>query len=65
AILDRELKLQGLANLLCAALGGYVSCLTSTRSRLNFVLGKNNRVSGLMIAAMSAAAVFVNPEFLG
>jgi sulfate permease, SulP family len=65
AVLDRELKLQGVANLICAALGGYVSCLTSTRSRLNFVLGKDNRVSGLMIAAMSAAAVFVNPEFLG
>lgn len=65
AVLDRELKLQGIANLLCAALGGYVSCLTSTRSRLNFLLGKDNRVSGLMIAAMSAAAVFVNPVFLG
>ncbi len=65
AVLDRELKLQGIANLLCAALGGYVSCLTSTRSRLNFILGKDTRVSGLIIAAMSAAAVFVNPVFLG
>ena len=65
AVLDRGLKLQGIANLLCAALGGYVSCLTSTRSRLNFILGKDTRVSGLIIAAMSAAAVFVNPVFLG
>lgn len=65
AVLDRELKVQGIANLLCAALGGYAACLTSTRTKLNFILGKDNRVSGLMIAAMSAAAVFVNPEFLG
>ncbi len=65
AVLDRELKLQGVANLLCAGLGGYVSCLTSTRSRLNFVLGRGSRISGAMIAAMSAAAVFVNPVFLG
>jgi SulP family sulfate permease len=65
ATLDRELKVQGVANLLCAGLGGYVACITSTRTKLNFVLGKNSRISGLIVAAMSAAAIFVNPEFLG
>jgi len=65
AILDRELKVQGVANLLCAALGGYVACITSARTKLNFILGKGSRISGLMIAAMSSAAVFVNPEVLG
>lgn len=65
AILDRELKVQGVANLLCAALGGYVACITSTRTKLNFILGRGARASGLMVAAMSAAAVFVNPGFLG
>jgi SulP family sulfate permease len=65
ANLDRELKVQGGANLLCAALGGYVSCITSTRTRLNFVLGGDNRVAGLIIAAMSTASLFINPVFLG
>jgi SulP family sulfate permease len=65
ASLDRELKVQGVANLLCASLGGYVSCITSTRSRLNFTIGNNSRVAGLIIAAMSAASLFINPEFLG
>jgi SulP family sulfate permease len=46
ANLDRELKAQGGANLICAALGGYVSCITATRTRLNFVLGADNRLSG-------------------
>jgi len=65
AILDRELKVQGVANLLCAVLGGYVTCITSSRTKLNFILGSGARISGLVIAAMSAAAVFVNPAFLG
>lgn len=65
AILDRELKVQGVANLLCATLGGYVTCITSSRTKLNFILSSGTRISGLVIAAMSAAAVFVNPGFLG
>jgi SulP family sulfate permease len=64
AILDRELKVQGTANLLSAALGGYVSCISSTRSKLNFALGKDSRVSGLLIGALCSVSLFVNPEFL-
>ena len=40
AVLDRELKLQGLANLLCAALGGYVSCLTQHPLAAEFRVGQ-------------------------
>src|ERR1700722_19032930 len=64
ANLDRELNVLGGANLLCAALGGYVACITLTRTNMNFALGKNSRVAGLMIAALSAAALLVNPEFI-
>ena len=64
AALDRELKVQGIVNLLSATIGGYVACITSTRTKLNFTLGKGTRVSGLIVAAMSSAALFVNPEFL-
>jgi SulP family sulfate permease len=64
ADLDRELNVLGVANLLCAALGGYVACITVTRTNMNFALGKNSRVGGLMIAALSAAALLVNPEFI-
>jgi SulP family sulfate permease len=64
AILDRELKVQGIANLLCAAFGGYVACISSGRTNLNFKLGKDSRVSGLIVAAMSLASLFVNPDFL-
>jgi sulfate permease, SulP family len=65
ANLDRELNVLGAANLLCAAFGGYIACITLTRSNMNFALGKNSRVAGLSIAAMSAAALFVNPGFIG
>jgi SulP family sulfate permease len=64
AVLDRELKVQGVANLLSAALGGYVSCITSTRTKLNFALSKDSRVAGLIIAAICSVSLFVNPEFL-
>ncbi len=63
ANLDRELRVQGGANLLCAAFGGYVACISSSRTKLNFILG-NNRISGLIVAAMSSASLFINPEFL-
>jgi len=64
AILDRELKVQGIVNLFCAALGGYVACISSGRTNLNFKLGKDSRISGLIVAAMSLASLFVNPDFL-
>ena len=64
ANLDRELNVLGAANLLCAALGGYVACITLTRSNMNFALGRNSRVAGLAVAATSAALLLVNPGFI-
>lgn len=65
ASLDRDLKVQGGINLLSALLGGYVSCITVTRSKINFSLGNFGRAAGLVAAMVSAAALFVSPEVLG
>ncbi len=65
ADLDRELKVLGAANLLSAAMGGYVASLTSTRTNMNFALGRGARVPGLVVASLSAAALFVQPEYIG
>jgi SulP family sulfate permease len=64
ANLDRELNVLGVANLLCAALGGYVACITVTRTNMNFALGRSSRVAGSIIAAMSAAGLLINPDFI-
>ena len=64
ADLDRELKALGTANLLCAALGGYVASLTATRTNMNFALGRGARVPGLVVASLSAAALFIRPEYI-
>ncbi len=65
ADLDRELKVLGAANMLSAAMGGYVASLTSTRTNMNFALGRGARVPGLVAAGLSAAALFVQPEYIG
>jgi SulP family sulfate permease len=65
ADIERELKAVGLANLAGAALGGYVSCLTVNRTILNRSAGATGRLSGLTLAALSAAMLVVNPAFLG
>ena len=65
ADIERELKALGLANLLSAALGGYVSCLSMSRTTLGHVAGATGRVAGLTVAAISAALLVVDPSFLG
>jgi SulP family sulfate permease len=65
ASVDRELKAVGLANLASAALGGYVSCLTLSRTTLNRDAGAAGRISGLTLAALSAMMLVINPAFLG
>jgi SulP family sulfate permease len=65
ADIDGELKALGLANLATAALGGYVSCLSLSRTSLNFNLGAQSRLSGLTVAAVSALILVVDPGFLG
>jgi SulP family sulfate permease len=64
ADLDHELRAVGAANLVCAALGGYTTCITSTRTNLNYLLSRGGRWAGLMISAISGVLLFVNPDFL-
>jgi sulfate permease, SulP family len=65
ANIERELKALGIANLATAAFGGVVSCLSLSRTTLNDSLGATGRLSGLTVAAVSAAVLVADPAFLG
>jgi SulP family sulfate permease len=65
ADLDRELSSHGLANLLTAAFGGYISCVSVSRSTLAYSAGATSRLAGITVAAMSAAVIAFDPAFLG
>ncbi len=65
ANIDRDLKVLGLANLITAAVGGYVSCTSISRSVLARTAGASGRLSGFTVAAICCAALFVNSAFLG
>ena len=65
ASVDRELKAVGLANLVTASLGGFISCLTLSRTILNREIGAAGRISGLTLAILSTGMLVVNPAFLG
>jgi SulP family sulfate permease len=62
--LDRDLNALGAANILSAALGGYVSCVSLSRSTLNYTLGATSRLAGITMAAIAAAMLLVDPSFL-
>jgi sulfate permease, SulP family len=63
--INRELRALGVASLLSSACGGYVSCLSLSRTTLAHSVGATGRLAGLTVAAVSAMAFFVDPEFLG
>jgi sulfate permease, SulP family len=63
--IDRELRALGVASLLSSACGGYVSCLSLSRTTLSYALGATGRLAGLTVATISAMALFVDPGFLG
>jgi sulfate permease, SulP family len=65
ANIERDLKVLGVANLLTAALGGYVSCTSLSRSLLVRTAGATSRLAGLTVAAISAAILVADPSFLG
>ncbi|HEX3938663.1 MAG TPA: SulP family inorganic anion transporter [Xanthobacteraceae bacterium] len=65
ANIERDLKVLGLANVVIAALGGYVSCTSFSRSMLVRTAGATSRIGGLTVAAISAAVLVANPSFLG
>ena len=65
ANIERDLKVLGLANVVIAAFGGYVSCTSFSRSMLVRTAGATSRIGGLTVAAISAAVLIANPSFLG
>ena len=65
ADIERDLKALGLANLATAALGGYVTCTSLSRSILVRSAGSTSRAGGLTVAAVSALALVADPSLLG
>src|SRR5262249_28083749 len=65
ANLDRELKSHGIANLLIAAVGGYIGVTSVSRTVVNYLAGATSSLSAITVAWVSAAGVVVNPNFLG
>jgi SulP family sulfate permease len=65
ANIERDLKVLGFANLATAALGGYIGCTSFSRSILVRSAGASSRLSGLTVAAISAALLLVGPSYLG
>jgi SulP family sulfate permease len=65
ADVERDLKVLGLANVLTAAVGGYLSCTSFSRSLLVRAAGATSRLAALTVAAISAAVLIADPSFLG
>jgi sulfate permease, SulP family len=65
ANIERDLRSLGVANLTTAALGGYVSCTSLSRSTLVHLAGATGRLSGLTVAAIYVMLLIVGPGFLG
>jgi SulP family sulfate permease len=64
ADLERELNAVGIANLLSAGLGGYVSCISLSRTTLNYSAGATGRLSGLTVGAIAGIILLTDPGFL-
>ena len=64
ANLQRELTTLGAANLVAAGLGGYVSCISLSRTTLTYAAGGRTRLCGLAVTAVSALMLAVDPSFL-
>ena len=65
ADLERELKSHGIANLIIAALGGYISVTSLSRTTVNYLAGATGRLSAMTVAAISAAVIAVDSSVLG
>jgi sulfate permease, SulP family len=64
ADLQNELKTMGVANLISAAAGGYVSCISLSRTTLNYAAGGRGRISGFVVAAICLALLVTGSGFL-
>ena len=65
ANLNRELNTLGIANLCSAVFGGYTSCISLSRTLLNHAMGAHSRLSGVVVAALCAFVLTIDPALLG
>jgi SulP family sulfate permease len=62
--IDRELRALGLSNVVAAALGGYLSCLSLSRTTLAFTAGAAGRATGFTAAAVASGILLLDPAIL-
>ena len=65
ADLDRELMLNGGANIVSSLMGGYLSFISMSRSLINYKLGATSRVSGIVFVASTLLLALVGMEVIG
>jgi sulfate permease, SulP family len=61
---DRELRALGLSNVVSASLGGYLSCLSLSRTTLAFASGAVGRATGFTAAVIASAILLLDPAIL-
>ncbi|HYG77586.1 MAG TPA: SulP family inorganic anion transporter [Planctomycetota bacterium] len=59
ADIDRELRVNGIANIVSGLFGGMIGYLSISRSLLNYKSGANARTAGLITAAICIGATFL------
>src|SRR6185295_15953146 len=64
AQLGRELKTLGAANAVAGLIGGYVSCISLSRTTLVYAAGGRSPICGLTVAAASVLMLAVDPSFI-
>ena len=65
ANLDRELTVQGAANMVAPLLGGFLGYLSMNRSMMNFRLGATSRLSGIVFAVVAIALAWSGMGLIG
>ena len=65
ANLDRELVIQGAANIVAPLLGGFLGYLSMNRSMMNFKLGATSRLSGIVFAIVAIALALSGMGLVG
>jgi sulfate permease, SulP family len=64
ADLDRELRVQGLANIASAAFGGFVGYVSVSRTLVNIAAGGATRLSGMVVGLVALAVLFAGGDVL-
>lgn len=62
--LDRELKVNGIGNIIAAPLGALTGCIALSRTILNFKSGATHRISGILAAIFCGALLLAGAPVL-